>query len=313
VTKIHGSPFNGAALTRDILHNEGLTPHYKITIETGDEIYFSLPYSIEEDRMAVMTFVLNRDAERVARTYYLSHSQAVWRYLPQYVAANGKIIWYSKGHSEDSIMAPLRMQILLAGISAQKMPRISTFGVDPNLIFAGTTWEVGKQGTYILEVDRIPESLPPNFYATTGKVPPQNLEFQYPQHRVNFTREVAPPWSQDTAQFGTLTMNAYASYDQERTFVFCREAAPRRGNIIRAGVGGLENNSPITSTGLRKRWIRGSDLVTGIREYFIPEEGVDQTGGYGDPDWQEGPYVDMFQNYNRQIPMVRGYLATVLP
>lgn len=80
--------------------------------------------------------------------------------------------------------------------------------------------------------------------------------------------------------------------------MFCRD------NYGRAWVGGIEDDSEVQSTGLRKSWIEGGDLATPAFEY--PE----QAGGYENTDLAVHPYVDMFENYLKKIPVIRQYLES---
>jgi hypothetical protein len=82
--------------------------------------------------------------------------------------------------------------------------------------------------------------------------------------------------------------------------MFCRDATGR------VWIGSIEDNSEIQSTGLKKSWIEGGDLTTPAFEYKYKE--TDQTGGYGNDKIRNGPYIDMYENYLKKIPVIQEYL-----
>ncbi len=84
--------------------------------------------------------------------------------------------------------------------------------------------------------------------------------------------------------------------------MFCRD----KNN--RAWIGGIENNSPIRTIGLRERWISGGDLTTPAYEYsqMIKDEDV----LYANQNMRKGKYVDMFEQYLSKAPIIQDYLAS---
>ena len=67
-------------------------------------------------------------------------------------------------------------------------------------------------------------------------------------------------------------------------------------------MGGIEVNSPITSTGLRQEWMHGGDMVTPLYEY------ESQTDGYGDPEDAKRNYRGMWKYYLSRVPVIREYV-----
>ncbi len=102
-------------LSAEDLRSHGLEPKYEVQL--GDVIiHFSDSYPLpfgDGDHAAVVGYVETPDGNVVARTYYLSGSQALWRYLPAWAPG-----WLDKGHTEDSLLVPDEAQVALSDISS---------------------------------------------------------------------------------------------------------------------------------------------------------------------------------------------------
>lgn len=86
---VHGEVYGGKVLTPDKLNSENLFPQYKIDIE-NTRMWASAPYDLGGGRVAVVLYV-EKQGKIVARSFYRSNSQALWRYLPNYGPE-----WYGK-------------------------------------------------------------------------------------------------------------------------------------------------------------------------------------------------------------------------
>jgi hypothetical protein len=106
-------------------------------------------------------------------------------------------------------------------------------------------------------------------------------------------------WEQDTSLYGRVVCEQIPSMDGTLSYIFSRDA---RG---RAWISGIENRSPIESTGLRRQWMTGGALATPAYEY------AQQSGGYGNDSDRKSSYVDMFEHYLSKVPTIRQYLASV--
>ncbi len=294
--EIHATPFNnGDRLSIEDLAKEGLAPKYKITIG-GTTLWFSSsPYDLGDDRIAVVAYVENNKGAVVARSFYRSNSQGIWRYLPNYqLNGIGNINWYSKGHGEQSVTLPWQLQLALSAISnKEKAKKVN----NSDFIFGGTARDLGYMGTFYMDVEGMPQRLESNFYSENpdNKVSPDQLVFHNPQATPNLNHEIAV-WKQNSALYGPINIRVFNSQDNALTYMFCED---RQGRVW---IGGIENNTEIQSVGLRKRWVDGGDLVTPAFEYHS------QTGGYGNNNLSNGNYVDMFQNYLSKIPIIQEYL-----
>lgn len=296
--EIHGDDFMEKFLTPEVLKEEGLLPKHKIRI--GDSVvwFSSSGYELDEGRVAVVAYV-EKEGKVTARSYYRSNSQGVWRYLPDYtMSEDGEINWYGKGHSEESITLPVVMQKALSEITREDIP-VLKLKKNPDFIFAGTAQKFGKGGgEYYREIEASPRRLEGGFYAERGKTPPEQIRLS-PEQSPDFSK-LLTSWEQKTSVYGQVAVEVFPSKDGALKFMFCKDAAGR------VWIGGVEDNSETQSTGLKKSWIEGGDLATPAFEYKTGR--TDQTGGYGNDRMRKGPYVDMYENYLRKIPVIQEYL-----
>lgn len=294
--EVRGSLFQGESLTKEDLLREDLGPKYKIDIE-GRSIWFSSSaYELGSGRDAVVAYVEKND-RFVPRPYYRSNSQGVWRYLPAYRESDGHIRWYSKGYGEESITLPIEAQQALAELT-QDRSEVKT-PQNPEFIFAGMSNNTEYSSSFRDEVSYQPARLDGNFYATgSKKTPPEQVQFLDQSQSPDFSQPVAQ-WEQQTSIYGQIDIEAYSSKNGQFKYMFCRD------RLGRAWIGGIEDSSPVTSTGLRERWIKGGDLTTPAYEYDMP--GADQTGGYGDRKLSHGQYSDMYEKYLSKIPVIQEY------
>jgi hypothetical protein len=296
--EIHGDDFMGEFLTPEVLREEGLLPKHKIRIGKTVVWFSSSAYELDEGRVAVVAYV-EKEGKVTARSYYRSNSQGVWRYLPDYrMSEDGMIDWYGKGRGEESITLPVVIQKALSEITREGMP-VLKLKRNPDFIFAGTAQKFGKgQGEYYREVEASPRRLEGGFYAARGKTPPEQIRLS-PEQSPDFSK-LLTSWEQKTGVYGRITVEVFPSRDGALKFIFCKDSAGR------VWIGGIEDDSEIQSTGLRKSWIDGGDLTTPAFEYKTLE--IDQTGGYGNDKMRNGPYVDMYENYLKKIPVIQEYL-----
>lgn len=296
--EINGNDFMGQFLTPEVLKEEGLLPKYKIRI--GDSVvwFSSSGYELDEGRVAVVAYV-EKKGKITARSYYRSNSQGVWRYLPDYcMNENGEIEWYGKGHSEESITLPVVIQKTLSEITREGMPTLK-LRRNPDFIFAGTAQKLGERsGRYYREIEATPKRLEGGFYIERGKTPPEQIRLSEEQSP-DFSK-LLTSWEQKTSVYGQIAIEVFSSKNGELKFMFCRDATGR------VWISGIEDDSKIQSTGLKKSWIEGGDLTTPAFEYKIGR--TDQTGGYGNDKIRNGPYVDMYENYLKKIPIIQEYL-----
>jgi hypothetical protein len=297
-TEIHSSDYLGKKLTVEILEQKGLAPKFKIYIENGPTVYLSLTYELGNERIGTVAYV-EMDEHVVARSFYRSNSQCVWRYLPSYHVHGDEVGWYAKGYGEESITLPILLQKTLAEIGLKEKPRKIE---DANFVLAGTARNIPnyeshhEQETHRVEVNSSPLTFPEDFY-NYKKIFPDKLKLN-PEDSPNFSKLIASWTEQSELYDGPVIVEVFSSKDKELSFMFCRD----KNN--RVWIGGIDNNSAIQSTGVRKTWISGGDLTTPAYEY------ISQNSGYGNFGMRKGEYVDMFENYLKKAPIIQEYLLT---
>lgn len=319
-TEIHGDEFTvyydpstdkkiTRKLTVEVLDRAGLAPKYEVQSENATILY-STPYFLDNGgkRLAVVGYV-KEDNKYIARTYYLSNSQGVWRYLPRYLSdGESGIRWFDKGYSEESITIPIPFQLALNNIVNETHP-LQLPKENPYLYFAGTARQIetrDKDITYHFDVNSVPMDLDFEHYprfenGRLQKLPPEEITFdRQPSAKPDFSRPILT-WKQITEQYGAIDVEVYPSADGTLQYMFCRDRKDR------AWIAGIENaTSEITSVGLRRNWVNGGDLTTPAYEYET-QVGKSEYANYADG---KGHYVDMFQNYISKIPVIQEYLET---
>lgn len=285
-------------LTPELLERVGLLPRHRIEIENRT-IWFSPGYSIRGGRIAVIGYVQDDDGSVVARSYYRSNSQGVWRYLPQYKMKEGSLSWYSKGYGEESVTLPAKLQEGLTR-AVNDDGGILVFDHDTTqAVFSGTARYVNSEGTvYHRDVVERPVRVKGVPEAEWSQLPPPETVRPDYEQAPRF-EHILSSWQQETGLYGRVTYEVIPSNDGMLRYVFSRDEQGR------AWISSIENDSPLESTGLRRKWVSGGALVTPAEEY------LDHSGGYGVVKHARGGYADMFDNYLSKMPVIRDYLAFV--
>lgn len=293
-TEIHGDAFNGKTLTRDILLRNGLFPQFRVKIGESTIWLSSAPYQLSSERLAVIAYVQSEN-QIVARSFYLSNSSGLWRYLPAYTSREGYIDWFSKGYGEEAMNAPAELQQALSAISQSTSEILDVD--DPDLILVGTARNYYyNNGTHQHEINVKPNELKGGFNSPDplNKVEPEKMIFENPLNAPDFERKVAA-WQQNSPLYGIITFEAFPSKDDKFKFIFCSDENGR------AWVANIECSGEIQSVGVRKNWVSANSLTTPAFEY------ASQAGIYGNYDMHKGNYVDMYKNYISRIPVIQEY------
>jgi hypothetical protein len=295
--KINSTAFLGKNLTLDILKQEGLLPKHKIFIENDMFLYPSSAYDLGENRVAVVAYI-KKNGKITVNSFYRSNSQGVWRYLPEYkIDEDGEIGSYSKGYGEESITLPIEIQKALSDITKEGMPVLNLKN-NPEFVFAGTTheaWKTDKKNiAYYQEVESTPHKLNGDFYLKNKKTTPEQIILTK-EESPDFSKKITS-WQQKTSLYGEILIEVFPSRDGKLKFMFSRDS------MGRVWINGIENNSEIQSTGLRKSWINGGNLTTPAYEYD------EMSAGYGNNNLKNGDYVDMYEKYLSKIPVIQEYI-----
>ena len=323
--EIHGSPIGGKNLMMITLAIEGLAPKYEAAL--GDvRMYFSPPYFVANKKYAAVVGYVEapnpetREREFVARTFYISNSQDMWRYLPdRETDVLGEIHWFGKGHfgkSEESLNLPSVVQKLLAEVMRKEgKPKEIR---DPELVFAGTAREVDpysmyggeprtgdEQRSYVLRVEQRGRKLKGDFYPTDPesklRTPPETMVFKDKNEEPDFSLPPVLTWETQGRLYGTVHHEVFPSKNNLYRFHFCRDDQGR------TWIGGIEIvGGELLSNGVTPNWIDAGDLTTPAYEHLRiarwPTGNLHPT----DPGYQ-----DMFATYLIQIPVIRKYLKDV--
>ena len=119
----------------------------------------------------------------------------------------------------------------------------------------------------------VPEQMQPNFSETLGT------------------------WELETAQYGNVAYEVFASNDGTLFYTFCQDP------MGRAWISAVEVNSELEPTGLRRQWVDAGALTTPAYEYAGHDD------RYANTLLQSGQYYDMFTNYLIRVPMIRRFLG----
>ncbi len=310
---IDGDPWQQGGLeyklTPEVLDQAGLEPKYRVNIENA-EINLSRLYQDNTGRAMTVAYIPTIEGLKV-RSYYLSQSQGVWRYMPDYVRGTNpySAAHFGKGFSEEQTLLPHEMQNVLAKMLKTGSPKNLT-DVNPMFVFCGTAKsyntlddyrEAKRNGTlrgdFYNEVKREPKSAEFGRLGAQAKLAPESLVMK-PEMMPNFQDKRGKYESISTVT-GDYETEVFSSMRGDDLWLICRDA---RG---RAWVGALEAKAPITSTGVRSEWNEIGDLSTPLYEY------KKQADGYGDEGDvpAKGKYIGMWRNYLSKIPLLREYVA----
>ncbi len=293
-------------LTSDILRREGLGPEFKVDFE-GTEIGLSKAFDAGFGYKAAIGYVKADDGYKV-RGYYRSKSSGMWRYLPDCVVRDGRIVLYGKGRAEESLNLPPKMQEALDGVLDQEEAVVADN--KKQFLLGGTAKRYNSEGEYRMK--RLTGALRGDLYKEVDSRPtiefssmmedgwrPEDVRVDNPEQEPDFSKLVAE-YSTESEIYGHLKSRCVKSRDGILTYTFMKDEQGR------AFVGGIDIASEITSTGLRKHWVHGGDLETPLYEYSS------QAHGFGDINDRRGGYVGMWRKYLSKIPMIRRFLESGL-
>ncbi len=304
---IEGNTFNGGQLTLEFLEKNNLLPKYEIKLDDGMSLF--LPdsvFSVEGvgGRMALVAFML-KNGVRSTNSYYFSHSQGVWRYLPAYLSAGDEVTNLTKGYKDDdSVTLSIEIQRAIAE-ATQGGTNIRTVE-NSELAFLGTAWNSDANdleirstpSRYRNEVLESPELIEGTLYhdktKTKNLVPPEQIQIA-PMQQPDFSSRVAAWKMSSTLYVGGIGAEVFLSHDGNLMYMFCSDETGR------TWIGAIENRSEITSTGVKKHWVKSGDLSTPAFEYDS------EAPGYGEPHPEHMDYVDISKTYLDKIPLIRAY------
>lgn len=292
-------------LTPEVLEKGGLGPRFLLEIG-GVRIALSKVFKADAHE-AVIAYVKFDTGVKV-RGYYRSNSQGMWRYLADYVGSDGAISWYGVGFNEESLTLPLKLQKALNMAAEHGIHEMSRANM---AFFLGATAKRFKSkeeykrlvadgqmsGAYYEEVLRKPAY----DFGVLGPVkhPPQSVDVS-PELAPDFRNEI-DHYKVNTDMYGEVTIRQFPSADDSLRYAICEVIDVVSGEK-KVWIGGIEVNSPITSTGLKKEWVSTGDVCTPLYEYYT------MAGSYGVDVGRKDGYLSMWERYLKFVPIIRRYL-----
>ncbi|MFA6528102.1 MAG: hypothetical protein WCT46_01015, partial [Candidatus Gracilibacteria bacterium] len=311
-TDIHATSYNGEApMTTSELKRLGLEPKEKVTID-GKDILLSSPYDIGSGRLACVGYVQNGD-RYIARSFYRSNSTGgLWRLLAGYEAdSGGKISWYGKGHSEESVTLPSMVQRVVCNADRPVVELASKGIRDAESVFARLTKCLNPGGSPVsvtVDTTKTPVNVPGKFELDSTEIAtdkhtiePEKIKFDDPADEPNFGYPVSI-FETTNAVYGKVTVDVYLSQNGKYRYLFCHDAQNR------AWIAGAEVvGAKVNSSGVYKEWVKLGNLQMPAFEYSSQVDA--QYRGQGDPT---GHYVDTFEKYLSKVPLIQRYRREVL-
>lgn len=308
-TSIKGGVIDGTVLTTAELSRNNLAPAFKVSIE-NKAFYFSQAFTAE-DRIVVIGYtpINEKPGTYEARSYYLSSSQSVWRYLPM-VNRNdaGNVNGFYKSSDEHDLTLSLSLQSALAEVFEKS--NLSLPAKQAERAFYGTTCddqeERGQEEKVWLRAfqhkghdyvrGHIGQHHRKNAF-TPGKFQPEPLGLLDLSEKPQLDQPVKT-WKVQNPLYGEVTHEVFHSKNNRLSYLFCHDT---RG---RAWIAHIENRSGLSSFGGKEYCVTSGDLATPAYEY------ANQTEGYENEDLSSGKYVDVFKNYHAHIDLIKEYVAS---
>lgn len=293
-------------LSVNYLQEAGLIPMYEAMLE-GRKIGLSKKFRVSGNRVAVVAYLVEKNGVKVC-SYYREKLAGVWRYLPDYVCApqqDTRLSWCGKGYGESSVTLPVRLQAVLAELSAEVSLETERLTVkDPDFYFAGMTKSYASKQLYTKNLAA--GQTPNDYYREVSREQYGHFR-QAAAHKVapytlSVNENIAPDFVQKIADFTTRAMFAeeiraqgFASRDGQYNWLFYSDGKKR------TWIAEVEVVSPLTTVGVRSEWAKIGDLGTPLYDY------AKWSDGYGDPHDIRGAYQCMWKRYLSQIPLIRSY------
>ena len=298
----------------------GLSPNIQMSFENA-EIAFS-PLFKAGVHDAVIGYVKTFGSDEVmARAFYRSNSQGMWRYLPDYIADydRGRVAFYGKGGNEEKLSLPMVVQDALAkiydGVDARNIDKEMGSEGWGELAFVGTARRYGDLGVssdaakseYIRRQTN--NALIGDFYRETSWAPEMNFGVlsrkKSGPEELQIAGDLAPDFSDkkrefetDGGMYGKIKIEIFESKDESLEYAICTQKSSGK-----CWIGGAETKGRITSCGCRESYVSMGDFATPPYEYPT------QDGGYGNKADKLGTYyVGMWDNYLSRMPIIQDYL-----
>lgn len=272
-----------------------LTPEY--ILELDDIIILvSRIFNVRfEERPHVVLYIENSKGGFIARNFYRSRSQGVWRFLPG-VFNDG---WFYKSpYGEQAINAPIELQKVLDELHGVYLERfIQNTGAFPPRGIGGFGGDDTKNFDVAFKTETQERQWMGFMVKTTRSVlgAPKELILNS-EDSPDFSRELMSWQDVDgNAKRVFMSRNGQLKYE----FLTNKKGASCLALIECA-------NTKINSFGLHNQFVQTGDFTTPLYEYRRQTKGAETI--YGDlDDCFSDSYCGMWRKYLSQIPVIREY------
>jgi hypothetical protein len=301
VTEIHSDREDES--DSNFFKEQGLEPK-NILSGTGIKPFaFSRPFMIEDDRIAFIGYGEESNGTFVARSFYLSNSHAMFKYLPSYFKDGlDKIKWFDKGFDEQSISLSYELQRALFHLSStEELVKPKT--KDPMKVFVSTARDLvnyySGRSTYRKNVSKEADVLfeKEDDFLEDGRISPEKISI--PEDRRPDFDNVLGTWLGDNNLYGSIKFTSFLSVDKLLIYTFASDSHGR------GWVANVEKVEPTNSMGIHSSRINSPSLLTPAYEYRS------QAGDYGNSSMKKENYIDMYKNYLSKVPIVKEFLEKI--
>lgn len=290
------STWCGKEATKELFKKVGWYPKWKVPV--GDSCVYlpEVKYDFRHGDSRRIVGYVEAGGKVVARSFYQSKSQGVWRILPSYRGDNvkGELEWLHKLYGEDYLTLPSEAQKALA-TKVKEGGKGSEAEVD--VAFFGTCKFIDPTKSYVIDRFNSPYHLDGNERGEDNeKIPPDGLDIKKEEEKPDFSREI-DSWEENTHLYGKIKVSVFHSKNSKIRYTFCEEASGK------VWIGGIELvNASLLDNGMRETWVERGDLTTPSYEYY------DQAGEYkNNKDQKDFTYTDVYKNYLSHIPIIKEY------
>lgn len=299
---------SGNTLTRELIEIYNLGPSYQINHPSGKDIYISNSFIIDDEgRKAVYGYVKNDQGNMIISSWYGSSSQGSWRMLP----VTGDPTEFAKAYNENSINLDFYLQKAIHQvIESTQSINVQDSNIN-TLLFRGTTIDIiigepNVYSNYYKEVSMKPEIIQGRLKYDTLKK--NDIVFEKPEEvfineegkRPDFNK-ILDTYKWSNKLYGDCVSYLITSKDGSLSYTYNVDSNSR------VWISTVHNQSELSSIGVPKEWVDAGCLLVPMYEYYAPDEGVDQTGGYGNIADQKGVYVSMWENYLSKVRYIKEF------
>lgn len=294
---------NGNVLSAEFIRTTGIALKEKIQMTDNLTMHFCIPYTAG-GRMYALAFA-EYMGEITPRTYYQSHSQGVWRYLPGQKLNHNEQMRFGKGLAEFSLDLPHEAQSVLNSIAEQGILEVDRETADRLREGTLTSNSRRHETHHLTGINPLEKEMTGTGIATPAMVHKNALpgSAKRPEDLV-FSDEMAekyPDFSvvQDAGktyspQYGAIHMHEVTSLDGEWRYVFSENSD---GQVWLSHAEDI--TAPINTVGLRKSYPQLGVLYTPPHEY------KSQAGDFASREIPGTDYVDVYDKFVSRLPIIQ--------